>query len=155
MGTNLLLDMFAHVYGSGLTMALISHLNMFALISSQLNFGPNINWLFCTRNICWEPKRPKPNFCQLSFPIIYKFLEPQLYVIPKVLSRFAYGYFTFFRFFERSVISNAMTQLHSPQNTESLPPRLSPLRQITLFIYLINKHISLSDIILNVHHWYK
>jgi len=42
-GTNLLLDTFAHLYGSGLNMALISPLNMFALISSQLHFSPNIN----------------------------------------------------------------------------------------------------------------
>ena len=64
-GANLLLDTFAFVYGSGLTLALISSLNIFALISSQLHFDPNINSLFSTRNICWEPKRAKRIFCHL------------------------------------------------------------------------------------------
>jgi len=72
-GTNLLLDTFALVYECGLNRALISLLNMFALISSQLHFGPNIKLLFSTRNICWKPKRPKRNFCHLHFRLPINF----------------------------------------------------------------------------------
>ena len=50
-----------------------------------------------------------------------------------------------------------MLYVYKPSGTEPLGtvrPSFATLQR-TLFMYLINKYISLSDICLTVHHWYK
>ena len=53
---------------------------------------------------------------------------------------------------ENSLRSAALTFRH---RASCIKDRRFTTLQRTLFIYLINKYISLSDICLTVHHWYK